>query len=314
MREANVLIALVVLCLLIYLRNPNFGSLFNIQVIMRQVAIFGLLAIGETIVIITGGIDLSVGAVVAFSGVLQAILLTKLGLPLPLVMVIGLTVVALIGVYHGVGVAKWGIPPFIITLASLSIWRGLSTGMTSSYPVLINDNIFRWLGQGKIWIIPVPLMITLLVALLLSYMLNRTRFGRSIYAVGGNIEAARLSGIRVDRVLIGAYTLAAVLFGLTGTIIAGRMSEGLPSIASGYELNAIAAAIIGGTSFLGGIGSIRGTLLGAALMAVIDNALILLGVSAYWYTLVVGSLIVLAVTIDVISTNRRRRREELFGS
>jgi ribose transport system permease protein len=163
-----------------------------------------------------------------------------------------------------------------------------------------------------IGILPVPVLLLVIVAFLLGYMLNRTSLGRSIYAIGGNVEAARLSGIPVTRVLIITYCLASLIVGIAGTIVAGRMAEGLPSVANGYELNAIAATIIGGTSFFGGTGTVPGTLLGALLMAVIDNSLILGGISPYWYTLVVGTVIVLAVTIDVVSTNRRRRAEELL--
>lgn len=312
-REFNVVYALVALSVLIYLRNANFGTLFNVQVILRQVAIFGLLALAEMLVVITAGIDLSVGSMVAFVGVVEALLVAKLGWPLPLALLVGLAASVLIGMYHGVAVSKWGIPPFIITLGSLSIWRGLATGVTKSYPVLIAHEGFRWIGQGMLWIVPVPVAILIVVALLLAYLLNRTSLGRNIYAVGGNIEAARLSGIPVTRVLIVTYTLASFIVGIAGTIVAGRMAQGLPSVAGGYELNSIAATIIGGTSFFGGIGTVQGTLLGALLMAAIDNSLILMGVSAYWYTLVVGTIIVLAVTIDVVSTNRRRRAEELMG-
>ena len=215
--------------------------------------------------------------------------------------------------YHGVAVSRWAIPPFIITLGSLSVWRGLATGMTKSYPILISDESLRWVGQGMLGFLPVPVAILAVVGTVLAWLLGHTSLGRNIYAVGGNVEAARLSGIPIVRVLITAYGMASFLVGVAGAIVAGRMAQGLPSVGSGYELNAIAAAIIGGTSFFGGVGSVPGVLLGSALMVVIDNALILTGVSAYWYTLVVGTIIVLAVTIDVVSTNRRRRAEELIG-
>jgi ribose transport system permease protein len=312
-REFNVLMALIVLCAVIYIGNPNFGTVFNLQVIVRQVAIFGILALGEMLVILTAGIDLSVGSVVAFVGVSQALLIRSVGLPTPVAILLGLAAAVLIGLYHGTAVAKWGVPAFIVTLGSLSILRGLAVGLTSSYPILIADSSFRWLGQGKVYGVPVPIIIMAVIAAILSFVLNRTRTGRNIYAVGGNPDAARLSGIPVARVLIMVYIAAAFLFGIAGTIVAGRLAQGLPSVAAGYELNAIAATIIGGTSFFGGIGTVRGTLLGAMLMAVIDNALILLGVSAFWYTFVVGAVILLAVTIDVLTTKRRRRKEELFG-
>ena len=313
-REFNVLISLVVLSILIYARNNNFATLFNVQVIIRQLAIFGLLGIAEMLVIITAGIDLSVGSIVAIVGVVEALLITKLGVPVPLAVLIGLAASTSIGAYHGVAVSKWRIPPFVITLGSLSIWRGLATGLTKSYPVLVANDSFRWLGQGIIWIVPVPVVILAVVAVALAYVLNRTEIGRNIYAIGGNAEAARLSGIPASRILVLTYAMASLIAGIAGTIVAGRLAQGLPGVASGYELNAIAATIIGGTSFYGGIGAVSGTLVGALLMAVIDNSLILMDVSAYWYTLVVGIVILLAVTLDVVSTNRRRRVDELSGT
>jgi len=312
-REMTVVYAIIALCIIIQIFNRNFATLFNFQVMLRQIAIFGLISLGEMIVIITAGIDLSVGALVALVGVVEAMLVSRAGWPPLLALGAGLATAMVIGFYHGVAVSKWAIPSFIITLGSLSIWRGLATGVTRSYPILIADEHLRWVGQGIVLGVPVPLVILAVVMVVVSYVLNSTSLGRNIYAVGGNIEAARLSGIPVTRVLIAAYMLASLLVGIAGVIVAGRMAQGLPSVASGYELNAIAAAIIGGTSFFGGVGTVPGVLLGAAFMVVIDNSLILMDVSAYWYTLVVGSVIVLAVTIDVVSTKRRRRAEELMG-
>ena len=311
-RELTVVYAIIALSIVIQLVNHNFATLFNFQVMVRQIAIFGLISLGEMIVIITAGIDLSMGSVVALVGVVEAMLVSRAGWPPFLSLGAGLVAAVLIGAYHGVAVSKWAIPSFIITLGSLSLWRGLATGVTRSYPILIADEHLRWIGQGIVLGVPAPLIILVLVAVVVWFVLNSTSFGRNIYAVGGNIEAARLSGIPVARVLIGAYTLAS-LAGVAGVIVAGRMAQGLPSVAGGYELNAIAAAIIGGTSFFGGVGTVPGVLLGSAFMVVIDNSLILMNVSAYWYTLVVGSVIVLAVTIDVVSTKRRRRAEELMG-
>jgi ribose transport system permease protein len=312
-RELTVVYAIIALSIVIQLVNHNFATLFNFQVMVRQIAIFGLISLGEMIVIITAGIDLSMGSVVALVGVVEAMLVSRAGWPPFLSLGAGLVAAVLIGAYHGVAVSKWAIPSFIITLGSLSLWRGLATGVTRSYPILIADEHLRWIGQGIVLGVPAPLIILVLVAVVVWFVLNSTSFGRNIYAVGGNIEAARLSGIPVARVLIGAYTLASLLAGVAGVIVAGRMAQGLPSVAGGYELNAIAAAIIGGTSFFGGVGTVPGVLLGSAFMVVIDNSLILMNVSAYWYTLVVGSVIVLAVTIDVVSTKRRRRAEELMG-
>ncbi len=207
---------------------------------------------------------------------------------------------------HGLFVTKLGVAPFIITLGSLSIFRGASFVISKGYPLLVFDDRFRWLGQGLIWKIPVPVVILIVVAILTGFVLAYTSLGRYVYAIGGNPEAARMSGVPVQWVLMFVYIQSSLLAALVGLIIAGRLAEGLASVAVGYELTAIAGAIIGGTSFLGGVGTVRGTLLGALLMGMVDNALINQRVNAYWYNLVIGAVIVLAVTIDVLRSRGQR--------
>jgi ribose transport system permease protein len=206
----------------------------------------------------------------------------------------------LIGLYHGFMVTRLNMAPFIVTLGSLSMLRGAAFVLSRGYPILVADERFRWLGQGLIGPFPVPLVILIVVAALTWFVLRYTILGRYIYAIGGNPEASRMSGVPVRWVLILVYTQASVLAGIVGLIVAGRMAEGLASVAVGYELTAIASAVIGGTSFLGGIGSIPGTVLGGLLMGMIDNAMITLRVDPYWYNLVTGTIIILAVTIDVL--------------
>lgn len=305
-REINVLGFVLIAGLIIYALNPTFLTLFNIQVIMRQVALFGILAIAETFIIIALGIDLSVGSIVAFVGIITALMMNWTGNSIVLSVVVVLALSALIGLYHGVFVTKVGVAPFIITLGSLSIFRGAAFVLTRGYPVLIRDESFRWLGQGLIGPLPVPFVVLLIVAGVTGFILRYTSLGRFIYAIGGNPEAARMSGVPVTWVTIFVYVQGTFLAGLVGLLVASRMSEGLASVATGYELTAIAAAIIGGTSLSGGIGTVPGTLLGAVLMGMIDNALITLRVNAYWYNLVIGGVIVLAVTIDVLRTRGQR--------
>lgn len=305
-REINVLGFVLVAGLVIYALNPTFLTLFNMQVIMRQVAVFGILAIAETFIIIALGIDLSVGSVVAFVGIVTALMMGWTGNNIALSAITVLVMSALIGLYHGVFVTKVGVAPFIITLGSLSMFRGGAFVLTRGYPVLIRDESFRWLGQGLLGPLPVPFVMLLVVAVITTFILQFTSLGRYIYAIGGNPEAARMSGVPVTWVTIFVYVQGTFLAGVVGLIIASRMSEGLASVAGGYELTAIAAAIIGGTSLAGGIGTVRGTVLGAILMAMIDNALITLRVNAYWYNLVIGAVIVVAVTIDVLRTRGQR--------
>jgi ribose transport system permease protein len=305
-REINVLGFVLAAGLIIYVLNPTFLTVFNIQVIMRQVAVFGILAIAETFVIIALGIDLSVGSIVAFVGIITALMMNWTGNNIFISVMVALITASLIGLYHGVFVTRVGVAPFIITLGSLSIFRGAAYVLTRGYPVLIRDEAFRWLGQGLIGPLPVPFVVLLVVAVVTGFILQFTSLGRYIYAIGGNPEAARMSGVPVTRVTTFVYIQASFLAGVVGVLIASRMSEGLASVAGGYELTAIAAAIIGGTSLAGGIGSVRGALLGAILMGMIDNALITLRVNAYWYNLVIGAVIIVAVTIDVLRTQGQR--------
>jgi len=299
-REINVLAFVIVAGLIIYALNPTFLTLFNIQVIMRQVAVFGILAIAETFIIIALGIDLSVGSIVAFVGVMTALMMGWTGNSILLSVIGALVVSCVIGLYHGLFVTRLGVAPFIITLGSLSLFRGAAFVLTRGYPVLIRDEGFRWLGQGLIGPLPVPFVILLIVAVVTGFILRFTSLGRYVYAIGGNPEAARMSGVPVTLVTTYVYVQGTFLAGIVGLLIASRMSEGLASVATGYELTAIAAAIIGGVSLLGGIGTVPGVLLGAVLMGMIDNALITLRVNAYWYNLVIGAVIIVAVTIDML--------------
>ena len=305
-REINVLGFVLVAGLVIYFLNPTFLTLFNIQVIMRQVAVFGILAIAETFIIIALGIDLCVGSIVAFTGVIAALMMGWTGNSIFLSVVVVLLMSALIGLYHGFFVTNLGVAPFIITLGSLSIFRGAGFVLTRGYPVLIRDQSFRWIGQGLIGPLPVPFVMLLVIAVITGFILRFTSLGRYVYAIGGNPEAARMSGVPVVWVTRYVYIQGTVLAGIVGLIVASRMSEGLASVAVAYELTAIAAAIIGGVSLLGGIGTVPGALLGAVLMGMIDNALITLRVNPYWYNLVIGAVIIVAVTIDVLRTREKK--------
>jgi ribose transport system permease protein len=299
-REANILLAFIALCAAVSIYVPEkFLNPFNIESVLRQVAFFGLLSIGETIVIITGGIDLSPGSVIAFIGVIVALFI-KQGIPVPLAILFALTLSSLIGLWHGIFVTKLRVPPFIITLGTLSMARGGASALTKGWPVTGLPDSFNFLGRKGLPYLPIPFIILIFTFLLAHIMMNYTTFGRRVYAIGGNIEAARLSGIDVDKGRILCYMISAFLAGLSGILIAANMGQGQPGVGSAYELQAIAGAVIGGTSLMGGEGTMLGTLLGTFIIAVLYNALILLQVSPYWHEIVVGSVVVVAVTIDVI--------------
>jgi len=318
-REINVLVALVLLGLYFYWRRPDiFVKPANLAVIMRFIATFGMLAIGEVLVIITGGIDLSVGSMLAFTGVITAWMMLKGVGSIPPIgvipaILITLVVGALVGIWHGTFVTKLKIPPFIITLGTYLIARGLAANITRGYPqVFDSGHPFLILGQGDLarlfglqggglfGAIPISFVILLFIATIIYVILNHTPLGYRIYAVGGNLEAARLSGVNVDRVRIFCYATSGFLAALTGVILASRLGQGTPVVGSAYELWAIAAAVIGGTSLMGGEGTVLGALLGAAIMGVMQNGMVVLNLSSYIQDVILGMVLVIAVVYDTL--------------
>ena len=235
----------------------------------------------------------------------MAALLLSQGISTPVAVLLVLMLCAVIGLYHGFFITRVGLAPFIITLGSLSMFRGIAVISTRGYPIRIESDAFLWLGQGLVFGIPAPVIILAIIAVAVNYLLNQTALGRHIYAIGGNPEAARLSGIPVRRVLTFVYMQATVLFGISAMLLASRLGQGMPGVGIGYELNAIAAAVIGGTSLYGGVGTVLGTVIGATLMALIDNLLVLLRVEPWWNELIIGVVIVVAITFDMITAKRR---------
>ena len=290
----------------------------NLVNVVRQISVVGLISFGVTAVIITGGIDLSSGSVLALAAVVAASLAQSAdwhdarypGLNLPLIapIVAALAVGAFCGAVNGSLIAKFKIPPFIATLGMMTVARGAAL-LYSERPVSGLKDSYNFIGQGEILRlvkigdappigIPIPVIIFVLVAVAMHILLSNTRFGRHVYALGGNEQAARISGLNIGRVRILVYTIAGLLAGLAGLVLSSRIGSGQPGLAVGYELDAIAAAVIGGTSLSGGIGTIWGTVVGALIIGVLNNGLDLLNVSAYWQTIVKGSIIVVAVIID----------------
>jgi ribose transport system permease protein len=299
-REAGILAALIALASLTALLNPRFFSPFNLQILTRQIAIFGIIAIGETFVIVTMGIDLSPGSMIAMTCVLVAWFMTH-GLGVIGAIIAILIVSAGVGMWHGFYVSKLRIPPFIITLCTFLIARGLGGAITRGWPIINLPSSFSYLWYGMILkILPIPVLILVIVAGISVFILRYTPLGRHIYAVGGSIEAARLSGINVDRTRIIVYTVSAVLAGVVGILHAARLNQGTANVGQFYELYAIAAAVIGGTSLFGGVGTVLGTIVGASILSTIWNSMVLLKVSAYWQNVVLGVVIVVAVSVDIL--------------
>ena len=285
-------------CVIFGILNPVFFNPLNIINVIRQVSIIGVMAVGMTLVILLGLIDLSVGSIVAFAGIIAAGFQVKWGGSLFLSLVIPLLIGAGIGFFNGYVSTKGEIHPFIVTLGSMSIFRGATLLVAKGKPISGMSPAFRFIGAGMIGPIPFPVILFLGCVIIVGIMLKRTVFGRYIYAIGGNREAALLSGIMVDRVKILTYTILGTLSGLSALILTSRLNSGELVAGQGYELDVIASVVIGGTSMMGGEGGVYGTLIGALLIGVISNGLNLLGVQPYWQLMVKGTIIILAVLMD----------------
>ncbi|MGE5554349.1 MAG: ABC transporter permease [Betaproteobacteria bacterium] len=311
------LLALLALGAVLSLSSPVFLTKENLLNVTRTVSINGVAAAGMTLVILTGGIDLSVGSLFALAGAVttgllgtsytSAPLARLLALPMPVAVLVGVAVAGLLGYVNGWVITKFAIPPFVATLGMMSFARGLTYLYTGGYPITFNvlPPMFAWLGQGHILGVPVPTVVFLLAVLLCWWILRFTSFGRAIYAVGGNAETARLSGLNVKRVKRLAYTFVGALAGISGIVLASRVAAGSPVAGLGYETDVIAGVVIGGTSLMGGSGSILGTVIGVFIIGVIENGLNLLGVSTYYQYIVKGLVLILAAGLDGYIRKRR---------
>ena len=296
--------ALIVVFIFLSIASPVFLTADNLFNIGAQTAVVAVIAIGMTLVIITAGIDLSVGSVAALSGVMGVMMMVDLGLPWPLAVLGGTLVGAAAGLVNGLLVSVAGLAPFIATLGMLTVARGLVYIITNATAIFGAPDSFRLLGQGVIGPIPIPILVILLVAIAGYIVLSRTRLGRYAYAMGSNLEAARLSGIPVRRYLTSVYVISGALAGFGGMIAASRVNSGQPNFGIGLELDVIAAAVIGGASLFGGQGTVLGTLIGAFLIALIRNGAVLLDISTFYQQVIIGIVIWLAVLWD----QYRRRR------
>jgi ribose transport system permease protein len=304
--EAGVIIACVVVFAVIAAKAPTYSSVGNLQVMGRDLAQVGILAIGESLVILTGGIDLSVGALAGLAGILAAWFNVNRGLPAPLAILVTVVICAVVGWWHGLTVTRLNVPPFVITLVTYTVAQGLSLAITSGTPINGISPLFGNLSAFYVWQIPVPALFFVGVVLIAWFMMERTYVGRQIYAVGGNREAARLAGIPVRGRVISTYIVSSVLAAVVGVLVIGRMNVADPSVGAGWELIAIAAAVVGGVSLFGGEGRITGIAAGAILLEFIANGLLALHVSPYYQQVVQGGVLGVAILLD-------RLRASYFG-
>jgi ribose transport system permease protein len=306
------LIALFMLCLVISLLSDKFLTATNIWNVMRQISVNICISVGMTLVVLTAGIDLSVGSILALCAAITASLL-KNGIEIPSsnlyigftilgAIIAGLLAGALLGWFNGWTITKFKVPPFVATLAMLTIARGLTMLWTKGFPISNLGENFAWLGTGWFLGIPLPVWISGIIVLISTIITNKTKLGRYIYAIGGNENAATLSGINIKKIKIVVYTIAGMLAAVGGILVTSRLDAAQPNAGTGYELDSIAAVVIGGTSLSGGRGSVLGTVLGAIIIGVLNNGLVLLNVSPFWQQVVKGFVILIAVVIDKMNS------------
>ncbi|MFR6885593.1 ABC transporter permease subunit [Streptococcus pneumoniae] len=300
MSELTTVIALIILMAVITIINSNFLTANNLLNLLLQVTSNALIAFGMTFVILTGGIDLSVGSILALSSALTAGLLGS-GMPVTLAILISLILGCILGMMNGLLISYGKLAPFIVTLATMTIFRGATLVYTNGNPItkgLSDTFLFQFLGQGYIVGIPFPVIIMFIVFIVLYVLLHKTAFGKSVYAIGGNEKAAYISGVKLNKVKIIIYSISGIMASISGLIITSRLSSAQPTAGASYEMDAIAAVVLGGTSLSGGKGRILGTLIGALIIGVLNNGLNIIGVSVFWQQVVKGVVILIAVLID----------------
>jgi len=313
------LIFLLLLMLVFAIMEPRFLSSVNLFNVMRQVSITGLLAIGMTFVILTAGIDLSIGSLLAFAGLVAAAVAKggmedrftvgdeTIGFGWQLAALAAIAVGILGGLLQGIAITRLKVPAFVVTLGGMSVFRGAALLFASGGPISGFQPDYTWWGQGRIYSVPVPVIIFLVAAVIAHVVLSYTRYGRRVYAVGGNPEAARLAGVNVNWVIASVYVIMGFFAGLGAFVLSARLNSAEAVAGTGYELTVIASVVIGGTSLFGGSGSIFGTVIGTVLIGVLLNGLVLMNVNSYIQQIIIGVIIVLAVDFDTFAKSRRKR-------
>lgn len=302
--ENGIIIAFCLLFISFSIISPYFLTKENILNVMRQISMLAIVSTGMTFVIISSCIDLSVGSTMGMTGILIASSLQN-GLPLVISILYGLGVALLIGYVNGYFVASQKIPAFIVTLGMLTAVRALCLIFTGGYPIYIDSKTFQIIGRGNLWTIPIPIIIMVVFALVGYFLLTQTKFGRYLFIIGGNESAAARFGVDVIKVKIVVFIFSAFAAGISGIIIASRLASGAPTAGTGFELNAVAAVVLGGTNLFGGEGSIKGTMVGVLIVGILSNGMTLMNVSAYYQELAKGLIIIFAVWLNTVRTRNR---------
>lgn len=306
----GIIIALFVLIVFLSLNPMTSGAFFTVKNmfnVLRQISTNLYLACGMTMVIILGGIDLSVGSIIALSGVLAAGCVSRYNLPMPVAMLVGVLVGLMVGMFNGAVIAKTTIPPFIVTLATMNIAKGFAYVYTGGSPVRVVTKEWQFLGAGYIGPVPTPVVLLIAILIITGLIMNKSKMGRHIYAVGGNSQAAEFSGIHVQKVKFFVHSFIGIMAGVAGIVLASRMYSGQPTAGEGAEMDAIAAVVVGGTSMSGGSGKIGGTIIGGFIIGILNNGLNLMNVNSFWQYVVKGVVILLAVFLDFWRNNHKKR-------
>lgn len=308
-QNIGILIGLLILIAVVSFSSESFLTASNLWNILRQISTNALLAFGMTFVILIGGIDLSVGPLLAFSGVFAAWGMSVMGWPIWLSILGALTLCTMVGVLNGIIITTTGIAPFVVTLSVQQIFRGFAMLMAKGAPIRIKNQAYISIGTTYLGPVALPILYMVIIMLLCVLVLNRTKFGRHIYALGGNKTAARFAGIRTSRIEVVVYAMSAFLAAVAGIVLSARMTAGVPATGEGYECDAIAAVVLGGASFTGGVGTIGGTLIGAIIIGVINNGLNMLNVESFWQYVAKGVVILLAVLVDVLRKKNKDKKD-----
>ena len=304
-KEVGVMLPLLLMTIIFSIANPNFFTGRNLAGICRGIAYLGIVAVGETLVILVGEIDISVGAVAGLGAAIGTHLAVNMGLSLPLAILASVLVCGLIGLFNGTLIVKYKLPAFIVTIGMMYIAEGAMMIVTKGKPVYPLPEIMCEVGRAQPFGTSVAFVVFLVLVVVFEFVLRKTSFGRSVYAVGDNISVANLAGIAVNRVKISLFVITSILAGVAGMLLAGQLETGSPSIGSGWELQVVAGTAIGGASLLGGSGSMVGTLIGILVLGVLNNGLVFLGLDAHWQTVAIGSVMILAVFADIIGRNKK---------
>jgi len=306
-REAGILVSLILICAVTTIINPIFISKDNIIDVLRSISFTLIASVGMTFVLISAGLDLSVGSILGLSGMITGMGLVN-GIPIVPSILLGLAAALVIGLFNGLVIVRFGIPPLIVTLGTMNIARGIVYVISKGRPFYPFPDAFNAIGQGTLFGIPYAIYLAIVLAIAADWVLRNTVFGRSVFALGGNEEASRVAGIDTKRIKVLIYCIVAIMAGITGILMAARLSSSQAGAGTGWEMTVIASVIIGGTSMFGGSGSIFGTVIGTAIMVVLTNAMVLMQVDVYWQKIVVGFIIILAVGLDTY------RRSKSSGS